>query len=213
MKVLLPTHANGTRWVGHVSRALDHFLSGYQAFQLHLEQLAASNGRGDSKAKAQGFLKLIKCYDLITMALFLQDVLFVLKKVSLKFQEENSVVADMALSIKTTTAQLNVMRSKDGPFLQKLKDFQIIDAPTRGSTTRSLSQLTRGQSDLKRQRQHLLDDITEALSTHFKDTTNGLIKATSIANFKEWPLEITELQGWYYKYFLKFLFLLYKKLF
>ena len=59
----------------------------------------------------------------------------------------------------------------------------------------------------------MLDDITEALSTHFKDTTNGLIKATLIANFKEWPLEITELQGWYYKYYLKFSFLLYKKLF
>ena len=139
------------------------------------------------------------CYsDLIAIALFLQNVLFVLKKVSLKFQEENSVVADMALSIKTAIAQLNAMRSKDGPFLQKLKDFQIIDAPTRGST-RSLSQLTRGQSDLKRQRQHLLDDITEALPTCFEDTTNGLLKATSIANFKEWPLEITELQGWYYK--------------
>ena len=124
-----------------MSRALDHFLSGYQAFQPHLEQLAASNGRGDSKAKAQGFLKLIKCYDVIAMALFLQDVLFVLKKVSLKFQEENLVVADMALSIKTTTAPLNAMRSKDGPFLQKLKDFQIIDAPTTGSTKRSLSQL------------------------------------------------------------------------
>ena len=147
------------------------------------------------------------------MALFLQDVLFVLKKVSLKFQEENLVVADMALSIKTTIAQLNAMRSKDGPFLQKLKDFQIIDVPTRGSATSSLSQLTRGQSDLKRQRQHLLDDITEALSTCFEDTTNGLIKAMSIANFKEWPWEITELQGWYYKYFLKFSFLLYKKLF
>ena len=92
--------------------------------------------------KAKGFLKLVKCYDVIAMALFLQDVLFVLKKVSLKFQEETSVVADMALNIKTTIAQLNAMRSKDGPFLQKLKDFQIIDAPTRGSTTRSLSQLT-----------------------------------------------------------------------
>ena len=131
----------------------------------------------------------------------------------LKVQEENSVVADTALSIKITIAQLNAMRSKDGPFLQKLKDFQIIDATTRGSTTRSLSQLTRGQSDLKRQRQHLLDDITEALSTHFKDTTNGLIKPMSIANSKEWHLEITELQCWYYKYLLKFLFLLCKKLF
>lgn len=40
------------------------------------------------KQRHKEFLKLIKCYDVIAMALFLQDVLFVLKKVSLKFQEE-----------------------------------------------------------------------------------------------------------------------------
>ena len=53
---------------------------------------------------------MIKCYDVIAMALFLQDVLFVLKIVFLKFHEENSVVADIALSIKTTIAKLNAMR-------------------------------------------------------------------------------------------------------
>ena len=39
MKVLLPTWAGGTRWVGHVYEALDHILNGYKAFWLHLEQL------------------------------------------------------------------------------------------------------------------------------------------------------------------------------
>ena len=29
MKVCLPTHAGGTRWVGNVLKALEHFLSGY----------------------------------------------------------------------------------------------------------------------------------------------------------------------------------------
>ena len=100
IKTLLPTRANGTRWVGHVKRALDHFLLGYKAFRLHLEQLVDSKEKGDSKAKAQGFLKLIKSQDIISFAHSLQDVLFVLQKVSLKFQQENSLVADMALIIK-----------------------------------------------------------------------------------------------------------------
>ena len=39
LKILLPTRAGGTRWVGHVLRALGNFLSGYAAFQLHLEQV------------------------------------------------------------------------------------------------------------------------------------------------------------------------------
>ena len=39
LKILLPTRAGGTRWVGHVLRALGNFLSGYAAFRLHLEQV------------------------------------------------------------------------------------------------------------------------------------------------------------------------------
>ena len=94
----------------------------------------------------------------------MQDVLFVLKKVSLKFQEENSLVAEVALSIKTTIAQLHAMRSKDGPFLQKIKQFEITDVPFKGSTSRSLHQLKSGHYDLSIQRQNFLYNITEALS-------------------------------------------------
>ena len=39
MKTHLPTRAGGTRWVGHVLKALDNFLSGFKAFRLHLEQV------------------------------------------------------------------------------------------------------------------------------------------------------------------------------
>ena len=83
-KILLPTWANGMRWVSHVSRALDHLITGYKAFRLHTEQLVASKEKGDSRVKAQGFLKLIKSHDVVAMAFLLQDVLFALK-VSLKF--------------------------------------------------------------------------------------------------------------------------------
>ena len=69
MKVLLPMKACGTRWVSHVYKALDHFLNGYKAFQCHLEQLASSNESGKSKAKEQGFMKLMKCHNVIAMAL------------------------------------------------------------------------------------------------------------------------------------------------
>ena len=60
VKVKLPTGASGTRWVEHILRALDHFLDGYPAFQLHLEQLADSKEKSDGKSKALGFLKLLQ---------------------------------------------------------------------------------------------------------------------------------------------------------
>ena len=40
------------------------------------------------------------------MALFLQDLLTVIHKVSLKFQEDNSVVADISVFIKTMASRI-----------------------------------------------------------------------------------------------------------
>ena len=101
MKKLIPTRAGGTRWVGHTLHALGNLLSGYPVLQLHLEQLSASTERSDSKSKAVGFVKLLQSREIISAALFLKDVLTVLHKVSLKFQEEGSVVADVSLTMNT----------------------------------------------------------------------------------------------------------------
>ena len=98
----------------------------------------------------------MKCHNVKAIALFMLDVLFVLKKVSLKFQEENSVLAGFALSIKMTIGQLNAMRSKDGPLLQKIKEFEITDVLFKSSTSRLQGQLKSGHYDPSMQRQNLL---------------------------------------------------------
>ena len=126
-------------------------MNGYKGIRLQPEQLFASKERVDSKAKALGFLKLMKSYDVMAMVLFLQDVLFVLKKVSLKFQEENSVAADISLTIKSTITQLQILKSKDGPFLQQIREFEISDVPSTGSTTWSLVRLTGNHDQLPKQ--------------------------------------------------------------
>ena len=144
MKTCLPTRAGGTRWVGHVLKAHDNFLSGYKAFRLHLEQvhvsnvnlqrliftssngiqqfklnthsinfqLAVSKEKSGSKSKAVGFLKLLWPHDVIAMALFLQDILTILHKVSLKFQQDGSLLADISLCIKTTLARIKSLKDR-----------------------------------------------------------------------------------------------------
>ena len=37
--VHLPTRIGGTRWVGHLLRALENFMSSYDAIRQHLEQV------------------------------------------------------------------------------------------------------------------------------------------------------------------------------
>ena len=70
------------------------------------------------------------------MALFLKDVLTILARVSKKFQEEGSIVADVSLTIKSTVRALELLSTKDGPFLQKLGEFEKCEYPTAGSNTR-----------------------------------------------------------------------------
>ena len=73
----------------------------------------------------------------MSMVLFLHDVLTILKKVSLKFQE-GSVVADVSLTVKTAITQIKSFAETDGPSLQKLQQFETCELPTVGATTRTV---------------------------------------------------------------------------
>ena len=79
--------------------------------------------KSDGKAKAIGFLKLLRSQDIIAMALFLQDILTVLHKVSLNFQKHGFIVAEVSLCINTAIKTLQQFSNTDGPFLKKLPKF------------------------------------------------------------------------------------------
>ena len=191
IKAKLPTRAGGTRWVGHILKALSHFLDGYPALQLHLEQLAASKEKSDSKPKALGFLKLLRSRDIIAMSLFLQDLLTILHKVSLKFQQDGSVVSEVAFCIHTAIKTIQRFHNTDGPFLQKLPNFATSSNPSAGATTRQTYTLTAGTGTIGTERKVLVDALCAALESQFDDTS--VVKATAIADFKMWPANEEEL--------------------
>ena len=179
--------------MGHSLRALDTLIHGYPAIRLHLEHLVAAKGRSESKSKAIGFLKLLRSKDIISMVLFLHDVLTVLKKVSLKFQEEGSVVADVSLTVKTAITRIKSFAETDGPSLQKLQQFETCELPTVGATTRTVYKLTAGRGLLDMERIKIVDSLISALGVRFEDTSTNVVQATSLANFRVWPVREEEL--------------------
>ena len=187
-KKLYPVRAGGSRWIGHSLHALTNFIDGYKAIRLHLEQLASSGEKSESHTKSIGFLKLIRSRDILAMALFLKDVLTILARVSKKFQEEGSVVADVSLAIKSTVRALELLSTKDGPFLQKLGEFEKCEYPTAGSNTRRTYKLMGSDGQISSSREKLIKLLCEKLKTHFEDTVEKILSATSVANFKQWPL-------------------------
>ena len=83
----------------------------------------------------------------------------------------------------------------DGPFLQKLSQFETSPAPTTGTFTRNSYKLVGGDGLSEADRKKIINKLSEVLSVRFQDMEQGLISATSIANFKVWPLEEQDLEG------------------
>ena len=130
------------------------------------------------------------------MALFLKDVLTILARVSKKFQEEGSVVADVSLTIKSTVRALELLSTKDGPFLQKLGEFEKCEYPTAESNTRRTYKLMGSDGQISSSREKLIKLLCEKLNTHFEDTVEKIVSATSVANFKQWPLNEKALEDY-----------------
>lgn len=84
----------------------------------------------------------------------------------------------------------------DGPFLQKLAQFETCDAPSAGTTTQNTYRLTGSEGLSKNYHKKVVDLLSAALKTRFEDAQHGLIKATSIANFTLWPMENVAVQGY-----------------
>ena len=171
-------------------------LTGYPALRLHLEQLAASTENSNSKTKAIGFLKLLPSRDIIGMALFLQDILMVLHKDSLKSQEEGSVVADVSLAIKTALKHTESFAINSGPSFQNLAKYETVKGLAAGATIRETYRLTCGNGELIEERKKLVEMLCKNMKVRFEDANHGLTKSTAVANFKMWPDKEDDLEGY-----------------
>ena len=58
----------GTRWVGHVLRALTNLFKGYEAIVQHSQQLEDPKASSVAKSKAKHFLKLLTTKDVLQFA-------------------------------------------------------------------------------------------------------------------------------------------------
>ena len=76
--------------------------------------------------------------------------------------------------------------------LHNLKLVQILSA---GTATRNTYKLTGGNGLQQNDRKNIIDSLCAALQVQFEDTVQGLISATSIGNFKIWPMDEEDLEG------------------
>ena len=64
-----------------------------------------------------------------------------------------------------------------------------------GETARQAFSLTHGDDLLQSHREKLVYSLCEGMQSRFEDTTHGVIETTSVADFKMWPMDKSELEG------------------
>ena len=72
-------------------------------------------------------------------------------------------------------------------FYKNLGEFEKCEYPTPGSNTRKTYKLMGSDGQIS-SREKLINLLCEKLKTRFEDTVEKIVSATSVANFKQWPL-------------------------
>ncbi|XP_036001453.1 zinc finger protein 862-like [Fundulus heteroclitus] len=112
---LVPTRIGGTRWVGHLLRALDHFLQGYQGLVLHLEQIQSpdsQNVRSVQKAKARKYYSVAREAVIVRFCGFLHDTLTHLSSLSTCLQRSAITIAEAHSALTSTQALLEKYKTR-----------------------------------------------------------------------------------------------------
>ncbi|CAC5374675.1 unnamed protein product [Mytilus coruscus] len=126
-KVLLPTRIGGTRWVGHLLRALDNFLTGYEAVKQHLEQIcspdAVERSSASTSGKAKGLLKLVKSKQVMLYCFFLADIATILFRLSKVFQRRECCASDLYGMVEETKNLIDLYNFGDDKLNQLVAHF------------------------------------------------------------------------------------------
>ena len=184
VKTVIPTRVSGTRWLGHLYKALCIFLRGYPVIHQQLQDCAASKIKTENKNKAVGYLRLMEKGSVIAYMHLLRDVLEPLTKLSKALQIQDTTIAEASEKMEAAKEQLTEYENSDGPWLEGLwKNLAENNNKFKGVTVKyPISSAT-----FDRTRSVLCRNILDAFNRRFADVGEGVMQATIITSFNRWP--------------------------
>lgn len=125
--VLQPTRVKGSRWLPHVSRALDVFIkpvkdgdlakdeSQYAAVLQHMEHLASTSPKAEIKGRALNVARAMKKVSFLVFCHFLADMFQILGKLSLHFQRNDLILPSALAILKETVKNIKSLPKRPIP--------------------------------------------------------------------------------------------------
>lgn len=195
------------RWVASRARALNLIESNYQVLVYDLEQ--KSYGDSETAKKALGYVKFIKQPKFLFYLFYLQDLVAVLRPLSLKFQQDELLVCEIPRLVSKAIDQIESLSVTRGQNVERLmsslklhpersydlmfKDV-ILDKPE-GRRVEPIEHTPEGYD--KYFSKACLDRIVELTSDYLTIRYNAfnetpLNEMVKLFNFKEWPLSFKD---------------------
>ena len=181
---LVPVRVGGTRWLPHVSRALDHLTKSYKAIVLHMKQIQNPDDPAfhkDSARKAKNYLDLLTSRDIVLYIHLLQDIVRCFGGLSELFQCRTTTIASIINEIEAAVDVLTKYLTSPGPSLRKIAGCDVYQGE-------KLS--VRGIPGFPSTRQKLLSSLVDSLKTRFLNTASPILKNGWLLNFNLWPADL-----------------------
>ncbi|KAJ8375727.1 hypothetical protein SKAU_G00063070 [Synaphobranchus kaupii] len=195
ISIVRPGNTEGTRWLPHMSHALEALMRNYRPILMHFENHASDPNDKEASAAMKGRAKLVqkslKQYKMLLFIHLMLDVLQELKQLSLLFQRDGLTLQMVSDGLQTTTLALVAMQTNPGPRLH-----QFMEEVGAGSIWQGV-QLSRTNADddtFNALKLCLTNSFCEFISERFKSLETGVLKATStLFDLSNWPEDTTNL--------------------
>ena len=215
------------RWLSSRSRALCVLETNYKVLNFDLE--SKSYGNDETAKKALGYLKFITTPKFLSYLNFLQDLVAVLKTLSLQFQKDSLLACEVSRKLEENCAVMDALSIVPGEYLTRLMKEMTVKQEQNNDLVYKEVILTkecgRRDEDIPHNPQSYMDHFSVTFNRVIEETQRFIWKRfaeykqeplnqmTSIFDFKVWPktfkgsilekkwgLEDLEmLTDWYYK--------------
>jgi hypothetical protein len=122
VNVLVPDGVKGTRWLPHVSRALESFLrpgqnghGQFSAVYCHMDHLAGSSANADIAGRARKVKKSMEDATFVAFCHFLVDVFAGVTNFSLLLQKNETILPQVVCALENLLVTTEVMAARPKP--------------------------------------------------------------------------------------------------
>lgn len=199
VNILKPSQVSGTRWLPHVSRALNVFVGRsdkgsldeagqYAAVLIHMEDLSVTSKSADIKGRAKFVAAKMRDVQFAAFCHFLADLFSVLSKLSLQMQRNDLILPTCVSLLKETITRVECIKSRpipDGHLAKFLKKVESSSSFQGLALNGSLEGKVKRGGGTSKNLQSEIDKAVHLCKQGLTDRFDVLINASKLGSKKQ----------------------------